>query len=95
MERSGGEHSPSPWHNARVMRVMVMLLPPRSGGHCDHCRGCRADNRTWVRRGLREEGGGAPEEEEEEDGNDDDGGCLDIVASNEFFHRPHGEEQQQ
>ncbi len=27
IDRSRGKHSPSPWHNAHVMRVMVMLLP--------------------------------------------------------------------
>ena len=27
IDRSGGKHSPSPRHDARVMRVMVMLLP--------------------------------------------------------------------
>ncbi len=62
MERSRGEHSLSPWHNARVMRVMVMLLSPWSGGHCDHCRGRRADNRVggWKRTtgGGRQRAGG-------------------------------------
>ena len=74
--RSGVEHSPSPRHDYRVMRVMVMLLPPRSGGHCDHRRSCWADDRAGVGRGLLEEGGGAPEEEEDDDDNDDNGGCL-------------------
>jgi hypothetical protein len=51
IERSRGKHSPSPWHNARVMRMMIMLLPPRSGGHRDHRHGRRANNRVggWKR----------------------------------------------
>jgi hypothetical protein len=40
IERIGGEHSPSPRHSAHVMHVMIMLLPPQSGGHRDHYR-CR------------------------------------------------------
>ncbi len=42
IDRSGGKNSPSPQHNARVMRVMVMLLPLQSGGYRDHRRGRQA-----------------------------------------------------
>jgi hypothetical protein len=54
IDRSGGEHSPSPQHDARVMRVMVILLPPQSGGHRDHCRSRQA---TAMVRGLGEDYG--------------------------------------
>jgi hypothetical protein len=42
IDRSGGKHSLSPRHDARVMHVMVMLLPPQSVSHRDHRHGRQA-----------------------------------------------------
>jgi hypothetical protein len=54
IDRSKGKHSLSPHHNACVMRVMVTLLPPQSGGHRNYCRGRRA---AVMVRGLGEDYG--------------------------------------
>jgi hypothetical protein len=42
INRSRVKHSPSPWHNTHVMHITVMLLPPQSSSHRDHCHGRQA-----------------------------------------------------
>ncbi len=91
IDRSGGEHSPSPRHDACVMRVMVMLLPPQSGSHRDHRCG----------RQSAAMGGGSGEDYRRREAARRRRrmtrtmmmmmGSASVAARDKFFHRAHGE----
>ncbi len=91
IDRSGGEHSPSPRHGAHVMRVMVMLLPPQSGGHRDHRRGRQAAamvGGSGEDYGRRE---AARRRRRRTTTTMMTMGLASVAARDEFFHRAHGE----
>ncbi len=91
IDRSGGEHSPSPQHNARVMRIMVMLLPLQSGSHCNHCRSRQA---TAMVGGPGEDYGRrevAPQRSRRTMTTMMTMGSALVAARDKFFHHAHGE----